>query len=345
MKLAGARSNLPAARTESVGVTLSEHITAVDTTVLESMLAIRKEQARLKDYRERAKQLRDKVTEAVYQKVVDGYSDRVASLERQATPMKAQVCNASRELQALFERTTLSQEEARGEVQELEFRHAVGELDAAQLAERMQEPKRIIEEGRAELAVIEQLKVRFSEIFEQNEDVNAGAQQEQRGPLPRQRAASSDTTMTTAEPSDQPAPIPFDQRPDSVASTLAPLESRLALSGPTEGSEASTFPAPIAALIVVGSDVPSAEYRLGALTYLGRSEDNQIQIVEPRASRRHALVAVTADGYTLKDLQSQNGTFVNGERIKERLLSDGDRIGIGDIQMIFRSPWGGRVTR
>jgi pSer/pThr/pTyr-binding forkhead associated (FHA) protein len=75
------------------------------------------------------------------------------------------------------------------------------------------------------------------------------------------------------------------------------------------------------------------------LNYIGRSEDNQIRIAEPRASRRHALVAVFADGYTVKDLQSQNGTFVNGERITERTLADGDCIGIGDFQLIFRSPW------
>ena len=132
---------------------------------------------------------------------------------------------------------------------------------------------------------------------------------------------------------------------DTVMVDRTPERTRLS-SFSTEASEAPTFSLPIAALIMLGrGDAPSTDYRLGTLNYIGRSEDNLIQITEPCASRRHSVVVGTPEGFLLRDLQSQNGTFVNGEQVRERLLADGDRIQIGDVQLIFRSPWGGRAPR
>jgi pSer/pThr/pTyr-binding forkhead associated (FHA) protein len=80
----------------------------------------------------------------------------------------------------------------------------------------------------------------------------------------------------------------------------------------------------------------SVNYQLTGLTYLGRAEDNQIRILDPGISRRHVLITATATGYTIRDLKSQNGTYLNGERIDERLLADGDRITLGEVTLVFR---------
>ena len=53
-------------------------------------------------------------------------------------------------------------------------------------------------------------------------------------------------------------------------------------------------------------------------------------------SRRHVLVMATPGGYTIRDLGSQNGTYVNGTRVDESPLTDGDRITIGEINLVFR---------
>ena len=45
---------------------------------------------------------------------------------------------------------------------------------------------------------------------------------------------------------------------------------------------------------------------------------------------------VTPGGYTIRDLGSQNGTYVNGTRVDEAPLADGDRITIGEINLVFR---------
>ena len=84
------------------------------------------------------------------------------------------------------------------------------------------------------------------------------------------------------------------------------------------------------------ANTPASEHRLGPSTSLGRTEDNQIQIARPGVSRHHAVIEFTPGGFSLKDLGSQNGTFLNGDRVTTHALTDGDRILIGDAQLVFR---------
>ncbi len=74
---------------------------------------------------------------------------------------------------------------------------------------------------------------------------------------------------------------------------------------------------------------------------LGRSEDVEIRVDDGKASRRHVLITVQegedvqSSRVTLVDLNSKNGTYVNGERIAEVLLRNGDKISIGDTILKF----------
>jgi hypothetical protein len=69
---------------------------------------------------------------------------------------------------------------------------------------------------------------------------------------------------------------------------------------------------------------------------VGRDPKNDIVLDDRRVSRRHAEVRLRLGRYTLYDLQSTNGTFVNGRRIAEMVLSDEDRITIGGAELIIR---------
>ncbi len=69
--------------------------------------------------------------------------------------------------------------------------------------------------------------------------------------------------------------------------------------------------------------------------FLGRDEENDLRLLDETSSRRHAKVQRLEDRCVLYDLDSNNGTFVNGERVKERLLRDGDQILIGKTTLIF----------
>ena len=63
------------------------------------------------------------------------------------------------------------------------------------------------------------------------------------------------------------------------------------------------------------------------IVYLGRSEECDYVIDDRQVSRKHAVIKRTDKGYTIEDLESKNGTFLNGNAVTEpMLLQDGDII-------------------
>lgn len=70
-------------------------------------------------------------------------------------------------------------------------------------------------------------------------------------------------------------------------------------------------------------------------TRIGRGNSNDLILDSDRASRLHAVVTVGDAFVTITDLDSRNGTFVNGERVQSQVLMNGDSIVIGDCQMRF----------
>lgn len=69
---------------------------------------------------------------------------------------------------------------------------------------------------------------------------------------------------------------------------------------------------------------------------LGRSIDNDIILEADDVSRHHAQIKLKGGNYVLTDLQSANGTRVNGKRVSECALRDGDEICVAIICMTFR---------
>jgi ABC-type multidrug transport system ATPase subunit len=75
---------------------------------------------------------------------------------------------------------------------------------------------------------------------------------------------------------------------------------------------------------------------------IGRATDNDIVIPDVLASRHHASLVTTARGTEIVDARSINGTFVNGARVDEALLHEGDVVTIGNVDLVFA---GGSLAR
>jgi len=74
-------------------------------------------------------------------------------------------------------------------------------------------------------------------------------------------------------------------------------------------------------------------------TLLGRSPACHLYIADRRASRRHVEIAWDGESWTLRDLDSDNGTFLNGRRLAApQTLTDGDQIAVASATFIFRDP-------
>ena len=68
---------------------------------------------------------------------------------------------------------------------------------------------------------------------------------------------------------------------------------------------------------------------------IGRQMGNDIHIADPSISNVHAKIFKGPEGYVLEDLNSRNGTFLNGVRIDRRLLHDHDTISIGNSSLVY----------
>ena len=72
------------------------------------------------------------------------------------------------------------------------------------------------------------------------------------------------------------------------------------------------------------------------LLSVGRGLNNDVILEDARVSRHHAELRYKTRRFWVSDLGSTNGTFVNGERVTEQALRNGDTLSLGGLEMVFR---------
>lgn len=70
---------------------------------------------------------------------------------------------------------------------------------------------------------------------------------------------------------------------------------------------------------------------------VGRTPENDFQIVHPTVSSAHCEMVLTDTGVVLRDLESTNGTFVNGQRVREVALAAGQTVALGDVELLVET--------
>ncbi|RJS25214.1 cyclase [Corallococcus sp. H22C18031201] len=85
------------------------------------------------------------------------------------------------------------------------------------------------------------------------------------------------------------------------------------------------------------ADGSLGEFPLGPKTSLGRHPSNTLRLVDREVSKEHAIIERVGRDFVLKDLGSSNGTFVNGRKVLELKLRDGDEIALGASRLVFHS--------
>jgi pSer/pThr/pTyr-binding forkhead associated (FHA) protein len=93
-----------------------------------------------------------------------------------------------------------------------------------------------------------------------------------------------------------------------------------------------------AMILICNGGFEGMTYELGEEeTIIGRNPTTDITLLDEGISREHAVILFDAEtgGWAVEDLQSTNGTKVNGRRVRSQPLQDGDRIEIGTTVFQF----------
>jgi hypothetical protein len=184
--------------------------------------------------------------------------------------------------------------------------------------------------------------------------------------IPMVTMVATDEPPVAAEPIDVAPPAPAKSAPTLVSTGATdagstrvlsraptpappPLGDARAASGPTvilpeavEAAEAASPGTPTGGTVIVtfGRLVPldntgTSEFSVQPFTTIGRTRQNNVQLDSGSVSRRHAQISLTENGYVVRDLGSENGTYVNGDRITEHPLADGDHVQFGALRFSF----------
>jgi CRP-like cAMP-binding protein len=88
-------------------------------------------------------------------------------------------------------------------------------------------------------------------------------------------------------------------------------------------------------LVIQQGLIEERVFHLGERNTVGRSPVNTIYLSDPSVSRRHAVIYFAREEAVVEDLESHNGTFVNGERVQRATLTSGDSLVFGKVTLRF----------
>jgi hypothetical protein len=312
-----------------------EELKQIDTSAIEQLKTLKHDQEVLQERLGKMDEKRGKVSDAVYERVKHDYEARHTSLEEQARPLKTSAKSEFAKLSALLERLARDLESARLGREELIFRHDLGEFEEAFFTEEMKAAETRVSECEAHVADGQELRAAFVAAFHSEAELLApqAAVSEAAPSRPR----SSRQPAESAAPATTPPAPPHGGGEGTLVSRGYPGGEGTMIVAQAVSPSAGTSEAPDATAILsrprltgAKPDGTAEEIPLGFVaTTIGRSPANDICISDDAVSRRHAKVVMTEQGFTIVDLNSENGVWVNGERVKERLLADGDSVEIG----------------
>jgi hypothetical protein len=341
-----------------------EELRQVDISILDALIDLKRERDTLHQRLARLAEAGSHVQDVVLQRVRSDYEGRLAAIETKSSELKEKARASYAKLKPLREMAQKAFEATRLDEEELKLRHQLGEFSDEEYRRRVAQ----LGEGRKghenHQAEISELVARFVGAFDSPEDLDPSlASGSLSTPFAAPGGARDDeeedhTWVTPPEPPPAPAPPP-----PPPASAAAPEEKGdEAASGSVSGEHRPMPETAEAALLAAGDvappppspgspqrpeagarlhaldgDIEPAEIELETLTFVGRTPENQVRIYKPAVSRRHAQIASTDSGWLLRDLSSENGTYVNGQRVTERLLADGDRVQFGTSRFVFKS--------
>jgi len=319
-----------------------DELRQIDVSAIAELVRIKQEEELLRSRLSKMEASQEKVSRAVYDRVRGDYQSRQAALDVESRPLKQKARQQYAKLRALRSEIEKTLETASLDKEELIFRHDLGEFQGEEFQTRLGQSETLLAARRQELAEIDQLKQQFVDAFHAESDLEPQEGEEIEELAEKEEADEEKTRVSSPTPIAPPAgsapeaTMVAQKSALGVTAAIDPAATRPDTFIPAAAG--ATARVAIPRIVKQAEEGPAEEFALTpGTTSIGRSPKNQISLPFAEVSRHHANVVFTADGYRIVDLNSGNGILVNGKRVTDWLLNDGDVIQIGMEKLTFRT--------
>jgi hypothetical protein len=301
---------------------------------------LRRERRELRERLARLEYEQGRFSDSVLARVRIDYERRIHDLEARSVDLADRARQEMTSLSAAVEQQESEVRVCRLGLEEFELREKLGErLDEASALQAA--------EGRAELARLEDDLRAMRELLERVKAIAEG----RTGSSPIGPAPGPTGAVPTPPGYGKVLPLPLPQAPPPLppprveppeAAAAHEALSPLPPMPPVESSyppysRTSAFSPAIPRLVPVESADSADHFALKPRTIIGRTAECDLRLPVGTVSRRHAELEWSEEGWRIHDLQSENGTWVNGDRAYDRLLIDGDRLQFGTVCLVFKT--------
>lgn len=281
---------------EEIAHTLNE-------TLLKEASEIKAERKLLKERMNKLEETRSSVSDAVYQKVRADYTTKQNQTTEKLLALRKDLEKEEKILLEKKVRIESSIKSHKEKIEESNLRHSLGEYTKKELEEVTNQATQQTKKLEEALKKLDEGLSRHREIFEGEE-------------LPKEPVKAPPSA-----PAHPPSEVSAKSTDSKIDST-----SRIKLE--------STQKVPELHVIENGKVIQMLP--IDKAIQIGRSPANDVILKEPKVSRKHAEIQCVGGKYVLLDLESSNGTYVAGQKVKEYTLQAGDEIVIGNTKMIFK---------
>lgn len=285
----------------------------VNQRLLEESLKLKEERRILKERLTKVEEKRGDVSKAVYEKVHADYIGRLQSLQDQLLEKKQDI---DRELASLYETRDKIQANLKNHketLEELQFRHHLGEFSKSDYEKQSKAAEDKVTRFEQVLTAVQTNIRRYESIFEGEE------------------ALAPEVPPSIKE---EAAEEVDEWEKEAKEAALQEMEGG-------NGKEWMETTKPGAEIhpkltIISGKENVGKSFVVNGSLTIGRSHTNQIILKDAKVSRQHAELKVQGVECLLIDLNSSNGTAVNGQKVHEHILTANDEIQVGDFVLQYQ---------
>jgi len=284
---------------------------------------------------EKLKEKKGSISDIVYQKVKGDYDKKVDTLDAEIYPLVEQLAVQKSEVESMLKEIEQELSEVNIKKEEIQVRCDLGEFSQKKADEMI---KAIEDENKERFDLFEKLKnysKKMEEVLRENvlmqETTTPDFEEDEEDKT--EAGAINDVNQEDLEDA-------FETKTGIDTSFMQDSEEDKTVFAPSApvGAEGKTMLIRQPVLEIISGENAGTQFRLKlGTTNIGSDESNDIVLNDFSVEFKHAQVVFEPDGFKIYDFNSEKGVFVNGKRVSECILNEGDEIVLGAVRLKFKN--------